>query len=218
MDEYRREMRRRPVMITTVPVATPMNRSRTRGLTRRRNRIPAYRTRAVRSEQLEEQAEQQRQDEQDDASPSNSSSDSDDSTALEEDIKTSSSSSDSESSGYSDWVADHGVTLEPPKRSKRKPVKKRPLTPLSDDDKKRSTRRKKVHQTKLVQGEIPELFKPPDWLSEVIPRKAPYYPQMGDEIVYFRQGHQLYINAVKQKNVYEIGPKNVPWTKAQIRV
>lgn len=115
-------------------------------------------------------------------------------------------------------MADHGVTLEPPKRSKRKPVKKRALTPLTDDDKKRNTKNKKVHQTKLVQGEIPELFKPPDWLSEVIPRKAPYYPQMGDEIVYFRQGHQLYIDAVRTKNVYEIGPKNVPWSKTHIRV
>lgn len=171
MDVYRREMRRRPVMITTVAVATPSNRTRTRGLTRRRNRVPAYRTRAVRSEQLEEQQEQQQPDEND-VSPSNSSSDSDDSTALEEDLK-SSSSSESESSGYSDWVADHGVTLEPPKRLKRKPVKKRPQTPVSDEDKKKSTKNKKVHATKLVQGEIPELFKPPDWLSEVIPRKAP---------------------------------------------
>lgn len=33
-----------------------------------------------------------------------------------------SSSDSSETSGYSDWVADHGVNLEPPKRSKRKPV------------------------------------------------------------------------------------------------
>lgn len=67
-------------------------------------------------------------------------------------------------------------------------------------------------------GEIPELFKPPDWLSEVIPRKAPYYPQMGDEIVYFTQGHQMYIDAVRAKKVYEIGPKNEPWTKTKSRV
>lgn len=115
-------------------------------------------------------------------------------------------------------MADHGVTLEPPKRLKRKPVKKRAPTPLTDDDKKKQLKDKKIHPTKLVQGEIPELFRPPDWLSEVIPKKAPYYPQMGDEIVYFRQGHQLYIDAVKNKNVYQIGPKNVPWSRMQIRV
>lgn len=45
----------------------------------------------------------------------------DDSTAREEDLASMSSSSDSESSEYSDWVADAGVNLEPPKRS---PVRK----------------------------------------------------------------------------------------------
>lgn len=57
MDQYKREMRRRPVMITTAPVVTPANRSRSsRALARRRNRVPpAYRTRAVRSEQIEEE-------------------------------------------------------------------------------------------------------------------------------------------------------------------
>ncbi|GLV31866.1 BRWD3 [Carabus blaptoides fortunei] len=220
MEEYRREMRRRPVMITTVPVATPANRSRSsRALARRRNRVPAYRTRAVRSEQLEEEEQNaQGHDENEEVSPSNSSTSSDESTAIEEDLKSSSSSSDTESSGYSDWVADHGVTLEPPKRSKRKPVKKRPLTPPTDEDsKKRPMRTKQVHPTKLVMGEIPELFRPPDWLSEVIPRKAPYYPQMGDEVVYFRQGHQLYIDAVRAKKVYEIGPKNEPWARTNLR-
>ncbi len=48
----------------------------------------------------------------------------DDSTAREEDLGSSSSSSDSESSEYSDWIADAGVNLEPPKRSRRRPVKK----------------------------------------------------------------------------------------------
>lgn len=210
MSDYRREMRRRPVMITTVPVAAPSSRTRTRGLTRRRNRVPAYRTRAVLSEQQEQQEQAENE-----VSPS-SSSDSDDSTAIEEDLK-SDSDSESESSGYSDWVADHGVTLEPPKRSKRKPVKKRPPTPQTDDDKKKCTKNKKVHPTKLVQGEIPELFRPPDWLSEVIPRKAPYYPQMGDEVVYFLHGHQLYIDAVKMKNVYDIGSKNQLSSRLRVR-
>lgn len=220
IDQFRREMRRRPVMIT-IKEACPTNRFRTRGLTRRRNRVPAYRTRAVRSEQLQEQQDTVQNNQNDDANDdvSSSSSDSDDSTAIEEDLKTS-SSSETESSGYSDWVADHGVTLEPPKRSKRKPVGRKPTKSISltsDEDKKKSTTTKKVHQTKLVQGEIPELFRPPDWLSEVIPKKAPYYPQMGDEIMYFRQGHQLYIDAVKNKNVYQLGPKSVPWTKMNIR-
>lgn len=139
-------MRRRPVMIT-IKEACPTNLFRTRGLTRRRNRVPAYRTRAVRSEQLQEQQdnEDNRRPDHNDEEVSSSSSDSDDSTAIEEDLK-SSSSSETESSGYSDWVADHGVTLEPPKRSKRKPVSRKPVkvTFTSDEDKKRPVRTKKV--------------------------------------------------------------------------
>lgn len=47
------------------------------------------------------------------------------------------------STEYSDWIADHGLSLEPPKRSKRKPVKKRSVTPPSETDRRRSRRPKK---------------------------------------------------------------------------
>jgi len=67
-------------------------------------------------------------------------------------------------------------------------------------------------------SEVPEAFRPTEWLSEVIPRKAPYYPQMGDEVMYFRQGHQLYLNAVRAKNMYEVGPRSEPWARQTIRV
>lgn len=66
--------------------------------------------------------------------------------------------------------------------------------------------------------DIPEVFRPSEWLTEIIPRKAPYYPQMGDEIVYFRQGHQFYLDAVRNKKVYELGPRCEPWNKVNIRV
>jgi len=66
--------------------------------------------------------------------------------------------------------------------------------------------------------EVPEIYRPSEWLTEVIPRKAPYYPQMGDEIVYFRQGHKLYLDAIRNKKVYEFSPRCEPWTKMNIRV
>lgn len=66
--------------------------------------------------------------------------------------------------------------------------------------------------------DIPDVFRPSEWLTEIIPRKAPYYPQMGDEIVYFRQGHQFYLDAVRNKKVYELGPRCEPWNKVNIRV
>lgn len=62
--------------------------------------------------------------------------------------------------------------------------------------------------------EVPEEFRPPEWLTDVIPRKTPYVPQMGDEVMYFRQGHELYLQAVHRKRVYDINPqKNQPWHK-----
>ena len=62
--------------------------------------------------------------------------------------------------------------------------------------------------------EIPEDFFPPKWLTDVYPRKAPYVPQMGDEVIYFRQGHEQYVHAVKKNNVYNVNPyKNQPWHK-----
>jgi len=47
-----------------------------------------------------------------------------------------------------------------------------------------------------------------------MPRKTPYVPQIGDEVIYFLQGHLQYVAAVKEKKVYDIDPeKNQPWHK-----
>lgn len=80
---------------------------------------------------------------------SSASTNSNDSTAHEEDLCSDSTTTDS-STEYSDWMADHGLNLEPPKRSKRKPVKKRSVTPPSDVDKRRSKRPKKKVSVTLM--------------------------------------------------------------------
>nr|CAD7196832.1 unnamed protein product [Timema douglasi] len=150
-----------------------------------------------------------------------SATDNNDSTAREEDLGSSSSSSGSESSEYSDWIADAGVNLEPPKRVHRRPIKKRPPSSDTETKKPRGRQKKEVNVQSppvvTTLAEVPEAFRPSEWLSEVIPRKAPYYPQMGDEVMYFRQGHQLYLNAVRNKKVYELGPRCEPWAKKRIR-
>ena len=127
--------------------------------------------------------------------------------------------SSSSSSEYSDWTAEAGVNLEPPKRTRRK-VYRRPQCLSSEDEATSagaaagastssaaanegedgeptnspasSSRKKKVTIPKPGAGgldRIPESFRPSEWLSEVIPRRTPFYPQMGDEIIYFRQGN-----------------------------
>ncbi|XP_020710625.2 PH-interacting protein isoform X2 [Athalia rosae] len=214
LEHWRREMRRRPAATNPTEglsgVRGPLgNRRKNRG-TRH-----GYRTRAARGEDRED--DEFENPDNVDVTGSSASSNSNDSSAHEEDMCSDTSSSES-SSEYSDWIADHGVNLEPPKRSKRRPVKKRSVTPPSESDRRRSQRpRKKIIPVPNVIGEVPEAFRPPEWLSAIIPRKAPYYPQMGDEIVYFRQGHQFYIDAVRKKKVYELSPRCEPWSKMNIR-
>lgn len=65
--------------------------------------------------------------------------------------------------------------------------------------------------------QIPEEFRPSEWLSSVVPRRAPFYPQMGDEVIYFRQGHELYVEAVNQKKLFELKTCSLPWSNQTIR-
>ena len=62
--------------------------------------------------------------------------------------------------------------------------------------------------------ELDERFLPPEWLTGTIPRKTPYVPQMGDELMYFRQGHELYLQAVEKHKSYKISSNiSLPWQK-----
>ncbi|XP_013385977.1 bromodomain and WD repeat-containing protein 3 [Lingula anatina] len=149
-----------------------------------------------------------------------------------------SDNSESDSSDYSDWTASAGLNLQPPKRTSQRQPKKKVLSSSADEGaeeevtskkkkgKKPPPRKKIVRQAqqKLMReqpeiSELPEQFRPPDWLTDTIPRKAPYVPQIGDEVIYFRQGHELYVKAVKSTKAYDIDPrKNLPWHKnPQIR-
>ncbi|XP_022655767.1 PH-interacting protein-like isoform X2 [Varroa destructor] len=53
--------------------------------------------------------------------------------------------------------------------------------------------------------EVPEKFRFPDWLTDTMPRRTPYLPQVGDIIMYFQQGHQLYCDAVRRLKLYKAG-------------
>ncbi|CAD5113102.1 DgyrCDS2293 [Dimorphilus gyrociliatus] len=78
------------------------------------------------------------------------------------------------------------------------------------------TRKKAEALQNMENGEIPDRFRPPEWLTSAIPRKTPYVPQMGDDIMYFRQGHELYVNSVNRLKVYDIQQNLIlPWEKDQ---
>ncbi|KRT78658.1 WD40 domain-containing protein, partial [Oryctes borbonicus] len=195
---YNREMRHRPIMINTNSAVVTEN---GKGKRKRKH----YHTRSAEMEGSEV--------EQDDGDANSSGSEY--STSKDTEFSDSSSSA-SESSGYSDWVADEGVTLEPPKRSKRKQIP-RQTSPVNNAEPKPKWEPHDIAPNIDKIKEVPENYKPSDWLGETMPKKVPYFPQMGDEVVYFRQGHQLYVNAVQTKKVYEMNAKDFPWMKNQLK-
>ncbi|XP_021041176.1 bromodomain and WD repeat-containing protein 1 [Mus caroli] len=144
------------------------------------------------------------------------------------------SSSDS-SSQYSDWTADTGINLQPPLRmSCRRRVTR--FCSTSEDEmsmenisppKRRRKRRKeskpkreslrRMSPAELANMEYLYEFHPPVWITDTTLRKSPFVPQMGDEVMYFRQGHEAYIEAVRRNNIYELNPHKEPWRKMDLR-
>ncbi|XP_018496053.1 bromodomain and WD repeat-containing protein 3 [Galendromus occidentalis] len=62
--------------------------------------------------------------------------------------------------------------------------------------------------------ELQEKFRPPDWLTDVMPRRTPYLPQVGDILMYFQQGHELYCEAVRRRRLYKLGKEHqFHWNK-----
>ncbi|XP_067401337.1 bromodomain and WD repeat-containing protein 1-like [Emydura macquarii macquarii] len=151
------------------------------------------------------------------------------------DRKSNSNTSSDSSNRYSDWIADAGINLQPPVRtSRRKTIR---YCSTSEDEvsaeksspPKRRKRRKKPkpkNQEENVQNNTPTQpvnvdllydYHPPVWITDTALRKSPFVPQMGDEIIYFRQGHEAYIEAVRKNDIYELNPHKEPWRKMVLR-
>ncbi|XP_061856970.1 bromodomain and WD repeat-containing protein 1 isoform X1 [Colius striatus] len=150
------------------------------------------------------------------------------------DKKSNSNSSSDSSSRYSDWIADAGINLQPPVRtSRRKAIR---YCSTSEDEvsaekssppkRRRRKRRKKPKPKKQEEANAPttpvnlELsydWHPPVWITDTALRRSPFVPQMGDEVIYFRQGHEAYIEAVRRNNIYELNPHKEPWRKVVLR-
>ncbi|XP_056665182.1 bromodomain and WD repeat-containing protein 3 isoform X2 [Monodelphis domestica] len=138
-----------------------------------------------------------------------------------------SSSSDS-SSDYSDWTADAGINLQPPKRQTRQTTRKICISSEEENlkdtksleekkNKPKQTRKKKPSALPAVTGEPSEEWLAPQWILDTIPRRSPLVPQMGDELIYFRQGHEAYVRAVRKAKIYSINLQKQPWNKMDLR-
>ncbi|XP_029107310.1 PH-interacting protein isoform X1 [Scleropages formosus] len=150
------------------------------------------------------------------------------------------SSSSDYSSEYSDWTADAGINLEPPKKTVRH--KKKTASSSEEDgekkkdgkkDKKKDKREKdstlpkkkkaKERMKRLPVGEFQEQgltleeWLPSDWITATVPQRCPFNPQMGDEVYYFRQGHEAYVEMARKNKIFSINPKKQPWHKMELR-
>uniref|UniRef100_A0A8D2QU52 Bromodomain and WD repeat-containing protein 1 n=1 Tax=Zosterops lateralis melanops TaxID=1220523 RepID=A0A8D2QU52_ZOSLA len=117
------------------------------------------------------------------------------------------------SSEYSDWTADAGINLQPPKRQTRQAARK--ICSSSEDENTKGT--KGLDGLLSLEGEPSEEWLAPQWILDTIPRRSPFVPQMGDEIIYFRQGHEAYVRAVRKAKIYSINMQKQPWNKMELR-
>ncbi|KAJ8275266.1 hypothetical protein COCON_G00098910 [Conger conger] len=144
------------------------------------------------------------------------------------------SSSSDYSSEYSDWTADAGINLEPPKKTARHKKKKAASSSEEDSDKKKDKESKKERKKDKPDkdGALPKKKKPKErrlkgltleewlpsaWITDTVPRRCPFIPQMGDEVYYFRQGHEAYVEMAKKNKIFSINPKKQPWHKMELR-
>uniref|UniRef100_A0A131YZQ4 Bromodomain and WD repeat domain containing protein 1/3 n=1 Tax=Rhipicephalus appendiculatus TaxID=34631 RepID=A0A131YZQ4_RHIAP len=79
----------------------------------------------------------------------------------------------------------------------------------------RSSKSKKSKKSSKRASE--KVLRHPEWLMDTVPRKTPYFPQIGDEVVYFHQGHQSYVQAVKRCRVYHVRDQAQPWVRHRLR-
>ncbi|XP_031437768.1 LOW QUALITY PROTEIN: PH-interacting protein [Clupea harengus] len=150
------------------------------------------------------------------------------------------SSSSDYSSDYSDWTADAGINLEPPKKASR-PKKKKTASSSEEDEGKKKDKEKKERKKEKADkdGALPKKKKPKEgmkrlpemreqgltleewlpspWITDTVPRRCPFTPQMGDEVYYFRQGHEAYVEMAKSNRIFSINPKKQPWHKMELR-
>nr|DBA34530.1 TPA: hypothetical protein GDO54_002081 [Pyxicephalus adspersus] len=141
------------------------------------------------------------------------------------------------SSEYSDWTANAGTTLHPPSRVSTRRRARKCVSSSEDEssteekstEEKSSPPRKETPEPMSQNGPIAGSqglpvsravsndWHPPVWITDTNPRRSPFVPQMGDEVVYFRQGHEAYVNAVKRSNLSIFNSLKEPWKKCVLR-
>uniref|UniRef100_A0A8C4RPG5 PH-interacting protein n=1 Tax=Erpetoichthys calabaricus TaxID=27687 RepID=A0A8C4RPG5_ERPCA len=136
-----------------------------------------------------------------------------------------------------------GINLQPPKKAVRHKKKKSASSSEEDGEKKKEkeSKKEKRREKREKDGALPKKKKPKEkneklptgefqdqgltleewlpssWITDTVPRRCPFIPQMGDEVYYFRQGHEAYVEMAQKNKIYSINPKKQPWHKMELR-
>ncbi|CAI9554967.1 unnamed protein product, partial [Staurois parvus] len=140
------------------------------------------------------------------------------------------------SSYYSDWTANAGNNLHPPSRVSARQRARKCISSSEDESsaeekspEKASPPKKKSPEPTNQNGsaagsqrlpesrELSNDWYPSVWITDTNPRRSPFVPQMGDEVVYFRHGHEAYMNAVRRSNLSILNSMKEPWKKCELR-
>ncbi|KAG2468135.1 BRWD1 protein, partial [Polypterus senegalus] len=102
------------------------------------------------------------------------------------------------SSDYSDWTADAGINLQPPKKAVRHKKKKSASSSEEDGEKKKEkeSKKEKRREKREKDGALPKKKKPKE-------KK--------------RKGHEAYVEMAQKNKIYSINPKKQPWHKMELR-
>ncbi|KAG9278203.1 bromodomain and WD repeat-containing protein 3 [Astyanax mexicanus] len=112
---------------------------------------------------------------------------------------------------------DEGDNMVEEKQKEQSRSKEAESSPQKLKNKMKSKMPKNPKPRPSVNRELSSEFRPSPWITDVVPRKSPFVPQMGDEVIYFRQGHEAYLEAVCKSNLYPINLDKQPWRKMQLR-
>uniref|UniRef100_A0A0K2UST4 Bromo domain-containing protein n=1 Tax=Lepeophtheirus salmonis TaxID=72036 RepID=A0A0K2UST4_LEPSM len=176
------------------------------GLTRKTKTSSQARSRGASVEKLEEDSDEENDEVNDQTS--DCSLDESDFSSIEETTYDEASSCND----HSDWGSDNDNTTN--------------IAQSSSTDKKRSPKKnggrnaaQKCREQIFLstpRGELAEEYIPSQWLSESIPRKTPYFPQIGDVLMYFKRGHEKYLDLVRDRKTYIINMKEQTWIKKKL--
>ncbi len=167
-----------------------------------------------RQQQQQEDDDDEEEEERED--PANEEDDSSDCSLDESDLSPIESTTEEETTDHSYWGSDGGGNDTEDKSSPEKKKAAQQQRRAAAAKKKRSAAQKCRDALRLHPSDITEEYSPSAWLSQSIPKKAPYFPQVGDVLMYFKQGHEKYIELVKTRKVYTINMKEQEWMRKKI--